>query len=178
MQTSDLSCKAECVKIAPAMIQAGVLTVSDKGSKGERVDESGQVLKQYLVNIGAKVAQYDIVPDERDVISSRLASWADDEKLDLIVTTGGTGFAPRDVTPEATKDIIERDVPGLPELMRIETVKKSPHAMLSRAAAGIRGGCLIVNLPGSVKGVRECFEIIMPVLPHGIEILKGEASGH
>jgi molybdopterin adenylyltransferase len=160
------------------MIKAGVLTVSDKGSRGERIDESGKVLTAFLETMGADVTKYAIVPDERPVISSQLKKWADDDRLDLIVTTGGTGFSVRDVTPEATKDVIEREVPGLPETMRMETVKNTPHAMLSRAVAGIRGQCLIINLPGSVNGVRECFEVILPVVPHAVAILKGEAGEH
>lgn len=158
------------------MLTVGVLTVSDRGSRGERKDESGEVIKEYILRLKGQIGKYEIVPDERNIISTKLRQWSDDDKLDLIVTTGGTGLAPRDVTPEATLDIIEKLVPGLTEVMRGETVKKTPHAMLSRAVAGTRGKCLIINLPGSVRGVRECLEVILPVLPHALEILKGEVS--
>lgn len=158
------------------MLDAGVLTISDRGWCGERRDESGEVVREYILRLKARVIKYEIVPDDRSIISAKLRQWADGDKLDLIVTTGGTGLAPRDVTPEATLDIIDRLVPGLTEAMRIETMKKTPYAIVSRAVAGIRGRCLIINLPGSVKGVRECFEVILPVLPHALEILKGETS--
>lgn len=158
----------------PPMLRVGVLTVSDRGWRGEREDESGRLIKEYVSRLLAQVVKYEIVPDERKVISAKLREWADGDELDLIVTSGGTGLAYRDVTPEATLDVVERIVPGLAEAMRIETVKKTPRAMLSRGVAGTRGKCLIVNLPGSVRGVRECFEVILPVLPHAVEILKGE----
>ena len=124
------------------------------------------------------MTKYEVVPDERSIISAKLLQWVDGDKLDLIITTGGTGLGPRDMTPEATLDIIERLVPGLTEAMRTETMKKTSYAMLSRAVAGTRGRCLIINLPGSVKGVSECLEVILPVLPHAMEILKGEVSEH
>lgn len=154
----------------------GVITVSDKGSRGERVDESGAVAIELLESIGGVVKKYIIVPDEKEEIKDEIIEMTDNLKVDFVVTSGGTGFSPRDVTPEATLEVIERIVPGIPEAMRAESLKVTPKAMLSRAAAGIRNKSLIVNLPGSPKGVRECLGIIMPVLKHGIEILRGEAS--
>jgi len=154
----------------------GVITVSDKGSRGERVDESGAVAIELLESIGGVVKKYIIVPDEKEEIKDAIIEMTDNLKVDFVVTSGGTGFSPRDVTPEATLEVIERIVPGIPQAMRAESLKVTPKAMLSRAAAGIRKKSLIVNLPGSPKGVRECLEIIMPVLKHGIEILRGEAS--
>jgi len=154
----------------------GVITVSDKGSRGERVDESGAVAIELLESIGGVVKKYIIVPDEKEEIKDEIIEMTDSLKVDFVVTSGGTGFSPRDVTPEATLEVIERIVPGIPEAMRAESLKVTPKAMLSRAAAGIRNKSLIVNLPGSPKGVRECLGIIMPVLKHGIEILRGEAS--
>jgi molybdenum cofactor synthesis domain-containing protein len=121
-----------------------------------------------------KVTKYEIVPDDKDVIADTLKAWADTEELSLIVTSGGTGLGPRDITPEATLNIIDRVVPGIPEAMRIETRKKTAEAILSRSVAGCRGKCLIVNLPGSPNGVRECMEIIGPVLHHAVEILSGK----
>jgi len=154
-------------------ISVGILTVSDRSYRGEREDASGPLIRQLVAErLGAVVEREGVVPDERDIVASTLVVWCD-EGLDLILTTGGTGFAPRDVTPEATKDVIEREAPGLAEAMRAEGLKTTPHAMLSRAIAGIRGSTLIVNLPGSPRAVREGLEVILPALPHGIEILKG-----
>lgn len=158
------------------MIRAGILTASDKGSKGERVDESGKVIEELLRQIAAEVVSYTVVPDERNIISAKLKEMADEMGLDLILTTGGTGFSPRDITPEATLDVIERQIPGIPEAMRQKSLEITPRAMLSRAVAGIRKNTIIINLPGSPKGVRECLEVVLPVLPHAIEILKGEAG--
>lgn len=156
-------------------MKIGILTVSDKGARGEREDRSGPALKRMMEAAGAEVARTGIVADERDLIAGALIDWSD-EGLDLILTTGGTGFSPRDVTPEATKAVIEREAPGLAEVMRRAGMDKTPTAMLSRAAAGIRKSTLIVNLPGSEKGARESLEAILPALGHGIEILKGTAS--
>ena len=156
------------------MLTAGILTVSDKGWLGERYDESGQVVKQYLSKLLIEVTKYEIVPDDIEFISAKLSEWADKNGLDLIITNGGTGLSPRDITPEATLAIIDKVIPGLAEAMRMETMKKTPAAVLSRAVAGSRGKCMIVNLPGSPKGVRECMEVILPVLPHALEILAGK----
>jgi len=155
------------------MISVGVLTMSDLGSKGERKDLSGPTIIDIVTErLNAKVKKYEIVPDERDQIQAALIEWADDLDLDLILTTGGTGFAPRDVTPEATKTVIDRQAPGLAEAMRAESMKVTPHGMLSRAVAGIRGRTLIVNLPGSPKAVEETLNVILPALPHAIELLR------
>ncbi len=155
-------------------ISVGILTVSDRCYRGEAEDASSPLIGKWVTEeLGGQVKRQGVVPDERDLIQETLISWSDEHELDLIVTTGGTGFALRDVTPEATRAIIEREVPGLAEAMRLEGIKKTPHAMLSRATAGIRGRTLIVNLPGSPKAVREGLEVILPALPHGIEILKG-----
>ncbi|MBM3156651.1 MAG: MogA/MoaB family molybdenum cofactor biosynthesis protein, partial [Chloroflexi bacterium] len=138
--------------------------------------KSGEAIKEIFSRIDSRVAEYAIVPDERDLIKKKLVEWSDSGKVDMIVTTGGTGLAPRDVTPEATLDIIDKIVPGFAEVMRAESLKKTPNAMLSRAVAGTRKRTLIINLPGSPKAVRECLEAIMPALPHAVETLRGEAS--
>jgi molybdopterin adenylyltransferase len=156
-------------------MRIGILTVSDKGARGEREDRSGPAIREMMEAKGAEVARSRIVPDEPDAIRAALVEWSD-EGLDLILTTGGTGFSPRDRTPEATKAVIEREAPGISEAIRQAGVKKTPTAMLSRAAAGIRKATLIINLPGSEKAVRESLEAIIDVLPHGIEILKGTAG--
>jgi molybdopterin adenylyltransferase len=158
------------------MFTVGILTVSDKGSQGKREDKSGDAIREIVSQLDARVVDYAIVPDERDIIANKLAGWADSSKVDMVITTGGTGLAPRDVTPEATLDVVDRIAPGFAEVMRAESLKKTPHAMLSRAVAGIRKKTLIINLPGSPKAVRECLEVIMPALPHAMETLKGEAS--
>lgn len=158
------------------MILVGIITASDKGSRGEREDLSGQVIREMASSIDGQVAAYEVVPDEREVLAKTMRQMADEQGVDLIFTTGGTGFSPRDVTPEATLDVIERHVPGIGEVMRAESLKITSRAMLTRGIAGIRGKTLIVNLPGSPKAVRECLQIILPALPHGIEILKGQAS--
>ena len=158
------------------MISAGIITASDKGARGERVDESGKLIGELLRGIGAEVVYYQIVPDERENISAVLKELADEMSIDLILTTGGTGFSPRDITPEATLDVIERQIPGIPEAMRMKSLEITPMAMLSRAVAGIRKKSIIINLPGSPKGVAECLPVILPALPHAIQILKGTAS--
>ncbi len=149
--------------------------MSDKGSKGERVDECGPLLKNLLAGT-AEVSVYEIIPDEKSQIAAKLKDWADNLKLDLVITSGGTGLSPRDVTPEAMRLVIEKEIPGMAEAMRVQTMAKSPNAMLSRAMAGSRGKCLIINLPGSPKGVRECFEVVLPVVPHAIDILNGRTE--
>ncbi|MDP2720200.1 MAG: MogA/MoaB family molybdenum cofactor biosynthesis protein [Dehalococcoidia bacterium] len=158
------------------MFNIGVLTVSDKGARGERTDESGPAIREILESIGGKMIEYAVVPDERIIISATLSRWADTGNLDIILTSGGTGLSPRDFTPEATLFIVDRLVPGLPEAIRAESFKKSPAGILSRGVAGIRKSCLIINLPGSVKAVRECLDIILPALPHALEVLKGDAT--
>jgi len=158
------------------MINVGILTVSDKGSRGEREDLSGKKIKEIISKINGKVKYYEIIPDEKEIIKKELIKAVDIIHLDLIFTTGGTGLAKRDVTPDATLEVIEKVVPGISEMIRSESFKKTNRAMLSRAISGIRGECLIVNLPGSPKGVKESLEIILEALPHGVDILKGQAS--
>jgi len=160
------------------MIRLVIITVSDKGSKGEREDKSGQVIKEMITEIDGDIVDYKIIPDERAIIKEEMKIIADSDKADLVLTTGGTGFAERDITPEATAEIIEKEVPGIPEKMRMDTVKITPMAALSRAKAGIRGKTLIVNLPGSPKAVRECLESIIDILPHGVDILRGNVTEH
>jgi molybdopterin adenylyltransferase len=160
------------------MINIGILTISDKGSKGQRQDKSGEAIRDVVSSIKSTVVKYDIVPDEKDIIAETLADWADGGKIDVILTTGGTGLSKRDVTPEATLSVIDRSVPGLAEAMRARSLEKTPMAMLSRAVAGQRGQCLIINMPGSPKAVRECLEVILPAIPHAVEIIKGEVTEH
>ena len=157
------------------MLTVGVLTISDRGWRGEREDGSGETIKRMLAALDAHISRYEIVPDEKEIISQKLTQWADEVGIDLIVTTGSTGLSPRDVAPEATLAVVQKLVPGLAEAMRAEGLKKTATAMLSRGVSGIRGRSLIVNLPGSPKAVRESLEVILPVLPHAMEVLKGEA---
>lgn len=154
----------------------GIITVSDKGSRGERADASGPVIEEMIEQIGGRVEQYVIIPDEKQDIKEAIIEMSDILGLNLILTTGGTGFSKRDITPEATLEVIEKHVPGIPEAMRARSMQITPKAMLSRAQAGIRKQTLIINLPGSPKGVRENLEVIIPALKHGIEILTGQAS--
>ena len=156
------------------MFGLGVLTVSTSGHQGNREDTSGQAIKDALEPQGYQVVRYEIIPDDRQVIADRLSQWADSADVDLIVTTGGTGLGLHDVTPEACRQIIDKEVPGLAEAMRAATLQFTPMAMLSRSVAGIRGNTLIITLPGSTKGVRECLEVVNPVLPHALELLKSE----
>jgi len=158
------------------MIKVGILTISDKGSRGEREDLSGKVIEEVIKKINGEVKYYQIIPDEKEIIQEELIKAVDKLHLDLILTTGGTGLAKRDVTPEATLAIIEKEVSGISEIIRSESFKKTNRAILSRGVAGIRKESLIVNLPGSPKGVRESLEIVLEALPHGIEILKGQAT--
>jgi molybdenum cofactor synthesis domain-containing protein len=157
------------------MYRLGILIMSDKGSKGEREDLSGEEIRRVLGEAFV-MEYYEIVPDEKNIITDKLIYACDDLKLDLVLTSGGTGFSRRDVTPEASMAVIERAVPGIPEAIRALGLQKTSRAMLSRAVAGIRGQTLIINLPGSVKGVRESLEAILDALPHGLDILKGEAA--
>ena len=158
------------------MITAGVITLSDKGSRGDRVDLSGPEVTRMLKEIGIETTCYEVIPDEADVIQKKLIEFVDERRLDLVITTGGTGVSPRDVTPEATLRIIDREIPGMAEAMRRESMLKTPHAMISRALAGIRKTTLIINLPGSPKGVRENLAVILPALKHAIEKIKGDPS--
>jgi molybdopterin adenylyltransferase len=157
-------------------IRAAIITLSDKGFKGEREDESGTVIRELIAEIGASVVLYEVLPDERKTIVDALKRLSDSGETDLILTTGGTGVAPRDVTPEATRDVVERELPGMAEAMRAESLKKTPHAMISRAIAGIRKQTLIVNLPGSPKAVRENLAVVLPALRHAIEKIKGDQT--
>ncbi len=158
------------------MFTVGILTVSDKGWAGERQDKSGEVIREILSKTDVHVVNYDIVPDEKEAIAQKLVQWADEAGIDVIITTGGTGLNPRDVTPEATLSVVDRVAPGFTEVMRAESFKKTPHAMLSRAITGIRRSCLIINLPGSPKAARECLEVILAALPHAVETMKGQGG--
>jgi len=158
------------------MFTVGILTISDKGSRGERQDKSGEAIREMLSGADVSIVNYDIIPDEKELIVEKLVKWADEDRLDVLLTTGGTGLTPRDVTPEATLSVVDRIIPGFTEAMRAEGLKKTPMAMLSRAVVGTRGECLIINLPGSPRAVRECLEVILPVLPHAVETLKGQAG--
>jgi len=155
-------------------IRFGILTLSDRSARGERADASGPALADLIRAQNWQVAEQAILADDDSAIRATLTTWADGNRFDVILTTGGTGFAPRDVTPEATRAVIERDAPGLAEAMRSESLKKTPHAMLSRGIAGIRGRTLIVNLPGSPKGAVENLQTILPVLSHAIQLLQDD----
>lgn len=157
-------------------MKAGILTISDKGSRHEREDTSGPAVASLLSEIGAVVEKYEIIPDEVDIIKAKLVKYSDEFRLDLVITTGGTGVAPRDVTPEATRMVIERDIPGMAEAMRLESLKKTPHAVISRAMAGIRGKTLIINLPGSPKAAQENLAAILKAIPHAISKIQGDLS--
>jgi molybdopterin adenylyltransferase len=156
------------------MLRVAIITLSDKGSRGEREDESGMIIQEMIRSIGASVGHYEVLPDEKQSIVEVLSRLSDSGTIDLIITTGGTGVSPRDVTPEATREVIERELPGMAEVMRAESFKKTPHAMISRAIAGIRKRTLIVNLPGSPRAVRENLAVILPALPHAIEKINGD----
>jgi molybdopterin adenylyltransferase len=156
------------------MIKVAVLTLSDKGSKGQREDTSGPAIERLIRKIGAEIVHSEILPDETSLIKKKLLSLC--KKADLILTTGGTGVSPRDVTPEATKEVIQYEIPGIAEAMRAASLKKTPYAMISRAVAGVRGGTLIINLPGSPKAVKENLSVILPVLRHTIEKLQGSTE--
>ena len=151
--------------------KVAVIVASDKGYRGEREDRSGKYIISFFKERNWDIADYSIVPDEKDMIEEKLLDICNNEKANLIITTGGTGFSPRDVTPEATKEVTERDVPGFSEIIRVEGQKKTPRAILSRGVSGIRKKTLIINLPGSIKGVKDSLDIIYKPLPHGIDIL-------
>jgi molybdopterin adenylyltransferase len=161
-------------KLCKLVISVAVLTISDKGSKGEREDLSGPQIAEILKPIGVDVKHYEIVPDEKTLIKDKLTQYCG--KVDLILTTGGTGLAPRDVTPDATLEVIDKEVSGIVEAMRSEGFKKTHRSILSRAVAGIKGKTLIINLPGSPKAVRENLEVILDVIPHAIEKIKGDTT--
>ncbi len=158
------------------VITVGILTMSDKGSKGEREDISGLEIRRMVAELGSVVKAYEVIPDEVPVIEERLKNFSDELKLDLVLTTGGTGVTPRDVTPEATFAIIERSLPGMSEVMRFESMKKTPYAMISRAVCGIRGTTLIINLPGSPKAVRENLAAVLPAIRHTVEKINGSTE--
>lgn len=154
----------------------GILTISDRSSRGERVDSSGPILERLVQSQGNVVVKKDIIPDDPETLKEILMSWADGGELDVILTTGGTGFSPRDVTPEATHAVIEREAPGLAEAMRASSLQITPHAMLSRAIAGIRAQTLIINLPGSPKAAHENFQVVQDVLRHAVQLLHEDPS--
>jgi len=157
-------------------MRVAVLTASDKGARGEREDRSAEVIKEMVAEIGGEVVAYDVVPDEKELLVEKLLEYADEKKVDLVLTTGGTGLSPRDVTPEATLEVVEKVIPGIPEAMRAKGLEYTPHAMLSRAVAGSRGKTLIINLPGSPRAVRENLEVVLPAIPHALEILQGRGG--
>jgi len=156
------------------MIRAAILTLSDKGSRGEREDLGGPLIREMIKTISAKVLFYEIIPDEKELIKEKLIEHS--KKVDLIITTGGTGLSPRDVAPDATLEVIEKEIPGIAEAMRMAGLKKTNRAMLSRAVAGVKGRTLIINLPGSPRAVKEGLEAIMDVIPHAIEKIKGSTD--
>lgn len=157
------------------MIKVGILTASDSGARGDREDLSGPAIREMVQSIGAEVICYVIVADEKEIIAKELRDMADYRGVDVIFTTGGTGLGPRDVTPEATYSVIDREIPGISEAIRAESLKKTPHAMLSRVIAGSRGETLIINLPGSPRAVRESLQVVLPAIPHAVEVLKGRS---
>src|SRR5215207_6545067 len=157
-------------------LRFGILTLSDRSSRGERADGSGPALAELIQTAGWSVVKQALLPDDESAIRAMLAAWADSGEIDVLLTTGGTGFAPRDITPEATRAVIEREAPGLAEAMRAASLKITPHAMLSRIVTGIRGKTLIINLPGSPKGAAENLQVVVPVLPHAVQLLKEDPS--
>lgn len=158
------------------MITVGILTVSDKAAAGEREDLSGATIMEMVKEIGGEVRHYALIPDEKNRIATQMKTMADQMELDLVLTTGGTGLSPTDVTPEATMEVIDKQVPGIVEAMRAEGFKSTPNAVLSRAVAGVRKKTLVINLPGSPKAVRESLSVVLNTLPHAIEIIKEEAG--
>lgn len=160
------------------MFNIGIITISDGVWRKERPDDSSQAIRESLPAAEFRVVKYEVIPDEAKTISGKLAEWADGGSVDVIITTGGTGLAPRDVTPEATLSVLDRVVPGLAEVMRVQTFTKTPFSTLSRAVAGVRKRCLIINLPGSPKAVKECLGVILPAIPHALQTIKGEVTQH
>ena len=160
------------------MFSAGILTISDQGAQGQRQDKSGEVIRTVLSSVDSRAVKYEVIPDEKAAIAGKLIEWADEGSVDVILTSGGTGLSQRDVTPEATISIVDKVVPGFTEVMRTQTFNVTPAAILSRAVAGVRRNCLIINLPGSPKAVRECLEVILPAIPHAVEMIKGEVTEH
>lgn len=153
------------------MYSVAVLTISDKCSSGQREDQAGKIAQEIIKNLPGEIVKYEIIPDEPEMIKAKLIDYSDNLKVDLVLTNGGTGFTKRDMTPEATREVIEREVPGIPEAMRFECFKSTKRAMLSRAIAGIRGKTLIINLPGSTRGAKESLEAILEALLHGLDML-------
>jgi molybdenum cofactor synthesis domain-containing protein len=160
------------------LMRAAIITISTSKANGEGTDESGPALADFARSLGAEIAGSDLIPDDRDQIESRLRHWSDRERCELVLTSGGTGFSPTDVTPEATQAVLDREAPGIGEAMRAASRQHTPHWMLSRAVAGIRGRTLIVNFPGSPKSVRETADAIAPALPHALALLAGEPTSH
>ena len=160
------------------MLNLGIITISDKAWRGQRPDKSGQAIRDSFSAVDSQVVKYEVIPDELDIIASKLAQWADEGGVDIIITTGGTGLGQRDVTPEATLSVVDKVVPGFGEMMRARTFSATPLSLLSRAVAGVRKKCLIINLPGSPKAAGECLEVILPAIPHAVEIIKGEVTEH
>lgn len=158
------------------MFTVAVLTLSDKGARGQREDTSGKMLAEMLASIDGKIEKYEVIPDDRALIQEKLVFYADQLRVDVIATTGGTGIGPRDVTPEATHAVIDKEIPGMAEAMRLAGLQQTPFAMISRAIVGCRGTTLIINLPGSPKGVRENLQAILPAIPHAVEKLKGDPA--
>lgn len=158
------------------MITVGILTISDRCSRGEQEDKSGDTIRRVMTQFGSRVVDYACVPDEKFGIARKLTEWADKGGVDLVITTGGTGLSPRDVTPEATLEVVDRTVPGLSEAMRAKGMKKTAHAMISRAVCGTRNETLIINLPGHPNAVKEGLLAILPALPHALEVISGEAE--
>jgi len=156
----------------------GILTVSDRSFRGEREDLGGPALKSVIERVGWRIAEQAVVPDEIGKIQENILNWIDERKIDLVLTTGGTGVAPRDITPEATRGLIEKELPGLMEWVRFQSAKKTPWAVLSRALAGVRKKSLIVNLPGNPEGAVECLEFILDLIPHALAVLKEQDHAH
>ena len=156
-------------------MKIGIIVVSDSSSKGERVSTTQDLITELVKPLG-NVAMIEIIPDEKELIKKMMITFCDHHHIDLVISTGGTGLSPRDVTPEATREILHKEIPGLGEMMRMSTIQFTPLSILSRATGGIRGKSLIVNLPGSPKAVKQCLEAILPVIPHAIEVIRGEAN--